>query len=122
MFRRDRVAIHAAVSEFAVRRVKVEAVATGNERPRLGGVQAQFVGGARLSGIVAGGGNPAAERLTGPLEAADVVALPAMQRNGDRRKAPQGNSRVDAQRGVPFACEFVGGVNLWCGHLTRGGF
>ena len=52
-------------------------------------VGAEFIGRARLPGVVAGHGEPVAERGTGALEAADIVALPAVHRNRDPRRGAE---------------------------------
>jgi hypothetical protein len=83
MLRLDFVAVHFLAAELAVERVQVEAVLAGNERQRLLGVGAQFVRRAGLAGIIAGGDEAAAERAAEIFKAAHVVALPAMEGDGD---------------------------------------
>ncbi len=63
---------------------------------------AQLVRRAGLAGIVAGDRQAAADRLAGVLEPADVVALPAMQRDRDRGKPAQGRIDIHAPIGVLF--------------------
>ena len=56
-----------------------------------------------LPGIVAGDGEAAAERFAGGFEAADVVALPAVERDRNLREPLEGRVGVDAERGVALA-------------------
>ena len=72
----------------------------GIRRERLVEVGAQFVGRARLARVVAGDGQAAADRLAGVLEPADVVALPAVQRDRNPGKPLERPVDVDAQGGV----------------------
>ena len=72
----------------------------GDQREGLDRVAAKFVGRAGLAGIIARDGQSAAELLAGVFEAADVVALPAMQRNGHGGQSLQGGFGIDAQRGI----------------------
>ena len=66
----DLVAIDGLAAELAVRGVEVEAVRSGNDRERERRVGAQLVGRARLSWIVAGRGEAAAETGAELLEPA----------------------------------------------------
>ncbi len=36
------------------------------------------------------------------LQAADIIGLPAMERDGDAERAPKGSLRINAQGGVGF--------------------
>ena len=53
----------------------------------------KLVGRAGLAGIMAGDGQAAAELLARVLEPADVVALPAVERDRDRREPLEGRAR-----------------------------
>ena len=64
----------------------------GNERERAVQVGAQFAERARLARIVARDGEAAAEFLAALLEAAHVVALPAV--HGDRDGGQAGERRL----------------------------
>ena len=68
----------------------------GEERQRLVQVGAELVGRAGLAGIVAGDRQAAADRLARALEPADVVPLPAVQRDRDGRQPLEGRLDVDA--------------------------
>jgi hypothetical protein len=83
MFGADFVAIDFFAAEFAVEGVEVEAVFAGDEGERHFEVGAEFVRGAGLAGVVAGHGDAAAEAFAGVFKAADVVALPAVERDRD---------------------------------------
>ena len=64
----------------------------------------QFLQGAGFARIVAGGLNAtAAECSASGFKPANVIALPAVQGNGNRFEALQGGFSVDAPRGVYFA-------------------
>ena len=114
------VAVHLAAAHLGVAGVEVEAVAAGNERERLLEVRPQFVGRAGLAGVIAGDGQAAAERLAGVLEAADVIALPAMDGNRDAGKLLEGFVGVHAQGGIAFFGEAIGLFDLFGGaHAQR---
>ena len=80
---------------------------------RLVEVLAQLLGGARLAGVVAGGRQPAAQRTAACLEAAHVIALPAVQADRDRGELRQRRVGVHAQRRIPFARQRVGVTDLF---------
>ena len=79
MARLNFVTVNSLAPELAVEGVQVEPVCAGNERERLGGVGSEFVGRARFAGIIAGGDDAAGERPAEILEAAHVIALPAVE-------------------------------------------
>jgi hypothetical protein len=79
MLRLDFVAVHLLAAELAVEGVEIEPVRAGNERQRLLGVGAEFLGRAGLAGIIAGGHDAAGERAAEIFKTAHVVALPAVQ-------------------------------------------
>src|SRR5438128_890576 len=68
LFGAEAVALDRAAAGFGVDGVQVEAVPARDERERLGGVGAQFVGGAGLAGVVARDCESAADFLAGVLE------------------------------------------------------
>ena len=90
----DGVAVDALAAEVAVEGVQVEAMPAGNQREGLFRVGAQLLGCARLARIVAGRRQPAAELHPELLEPADVISLPAVQR--DRRPSPAPASAASA--------------------------
>ena len=63
-------------------------------------VGAQLVAGAGPAGVVARDEDPAAGQAAGILQAVVVVALPAMQRDGDAAQPVQGLLGIDAEVGV----------------------
>ena len=72
---------------------------------------AQLVGCPRLAGIVAGHRQAAAQLAVRFLESADVVPLPAMERDGDGAKPRQRRIGVDTEVGIALSGELVGGVS-----------
>ena len=87
-------------------------MATGNDRQRLLEVRPQFGGGAGFAGIIAGDGQPATEFRAGALEAADIVALPAVDGDGDAGQLFEGLVGIHAKRGVAFPGQTIGLFNL----------
>ena len=79
----------------------------GNQRQGHVQVSPQLVGRARLTGIIAGDGQPATDFDSRVLKTSDVVTLPAMQRNRDAGKPFQRFLHIDAQLRValPGQCE-----------------
>ena len=110
VLRVDGVAVDALAAEVAVEGVQVEAMASGDQREGLFGVGAELLGRARLARIVAGRGQPAAELHPELLEPADVIPLPAVQRDGDLRQPGECRIGIDAVLGVPFPGVVVGPV------------
>ena len=76
--------------------VEVQAMRAGQERQRLVEIGPKLVGRAGLAGIIAGDRQAAADLLAGALEPADVVALPAVERDRDGREPRQGRLDIDA--------------------------
>ena len=87
-----------------------------NEREGFIQVLAQFIKRARLAGVVAGGLNAATAKCPAfLLKSADVVALPAVQRDGNRFESFQGRFSIDAPRGVDLLCrEILFVVHSFC--------
>ena len=83
----ERVALDLPAAGLGVAGVEVQAMRAGQERQRLVQVGPQLVGRAGLAGIMAGDRQAAAQLLARVLETADVVALPAVERDRDRRQA-----------------------------------
>ena len=103
----DFVAIDFFAAELAVEGVEVQAVLAGNEGERLVEVGAEFVRGAGLAGVVAGHRDAAAEAFAGVFEAADVVALPAVEGDRDSGEFRHGGLGIDAEFGVAGLGEFI---------------
>ena len=59
--------------------------------------------------MVPGDGDSAAERVADVFEAAHVIALPAVERDGNLRESAEGAVHIDAEGGVAFVGESVGG-------------
>ncbi len=101
-------------AEVGIEGVKVQPVSTWNQRKRFVDVLPQLLNGAGLARIVAGGLDAAsAECSASGFKAADVIALPAVQRDRNRFQPLQGGFSVDAPGGVYFAGPSV----LFCAHL-----
>ncbi len=100
VFGLDLVAVHLFAAELAVERVEVEAVFAGDERERRVEVRAEFIGRAGLAGVVAGHRDAAAEAFAGVFEAADVIALPAVERDRDAGERGHCGFGIDAHSGV----------------------
>ena len=101
----DLVAVDLLAAELAVDGVDVEAVFAGQQRVDQFKVGAQFLRVAGLAGVIAGHRQPAAEFGNGLLEAGDVVALPAMQRNRHGGESCEGGFGIDPEGGVLFASQ-----------------
>lgn len=111
MFRTDLVAIDFFAAELAVKRVQIQPVFPRNQRQRLVQIRAEFVRGAGFAGIIPRDRDTAAEALAGVFEAADVVALPAVQGNRDGGESGHGRAGVHAEAGVAGFRQFVGAGN-----------
>ena len=101
-------------ADLGVDRVQVEPMRAGDQRERLFEIGAQLVRRARLAGIVAGDRQAAAELFARVLEAADVVALPAVERDRNRRQPLDRRVGVDAERRVTFLGGRVGRLDRCC--------
>jgi hypothetical protein len=111
MFGANLVAIDALAAEVAVEGVQIEPMRTGNQRKRLVQVGSQLVRRSRLAGIVSRHRQPAAQLFTGVFEAADVVALPTVERDRNRRESLDGRVGVDAECCVTVLGGRVGRLN-----------
>ena len=89
----ERVALDLPAAGLGIAGVEVQAMRAGQERQRLVQIGSELVGRAGLAGIMAGDRQAAPELLARILEAADVVALPAMERDRDRSTAVRGPPR-----------------------------
>src|SRR4029453_7580737 len=91
-------------AEIGIEGMKVQPVSARNQRKRLVDVLPQLLEGAGFARIVAGGLDAAsAECSASGFKAANVIALPAVQGDGNRFKSLQSSFSVDAPRGVYFA-------------------
>ena len=93
MFGLESVALDLAAAGLGIAGVEVQAMRAGQKRQRLVQIGPELVGRACLARIVAGDRQAASQLLAGVLEPADVVALPAVQRDRDGRRAAQGRHR-----------------------------
>ena len=109
------VAVDALAAGLGVHGVQVEAMRAGEQLVDLVEVGAQLVGRARLAGVVSGGRDAARERLARVLEAADVVALPAVQAERNRRERRQRRLGVHTELGVAFAGKIIGALDVGAG-------
>jgi hypothetical protein len=91
--------------------VQVESVATGDQRKCLLGVGPQLVGRSRLAGIVPGRRQSAAQSGPQLLEPANVVTLPAVQRDRDAGERSERLLDVDSVLGVAVPGGVVGAFN-----------
>ena len=97
---------------FRIGGVQVQAVAAGDQRQGLVQVRAEFNRGPGFAEVVAGDGHAAAQLRAGALETADIVALPAMEGEGDSGELLEGAVGVDAQGGVAFFGQGVGALDI----------
>ncbi len=105
----DGVAVDGKVAELAVHRVEVDPVPAGDEGEGLLEVGPELVDGAGPARIRPGDLKAAAGQAAGlALEAAHVVALPAVDRQGDRLQAGQRLFRIDAVLGIAVAGRCIG--------------
>jgi hypothetical protein len=95
--------------------VEVETVGAGDECGGLLEVGAQLIGRAGAARVVAGDCEAAAHCGAGVFKAAHVIALPAVDGDGDGGEFPDGGFDVDAVLGVALAGEAVGGFELFGG-------
>ena len=81
MLRTNRIPLDRPAAELAVEGVEVEPMRSGDEGERLCGVGAELVGGSRLPRIIPRRRQAAAQPAVRILEPADIVSLPALQRD-----------------------------------------
>jgi len=101
------IAVHFFPAKFPVERVEVQSMPARDEGERLVQVGAQFFGGSRFAGIISGGHETAAQSAGRAFKTADVIALPAVERNRDRRKFLNDLFRVHAGGFIPTAGQLV---------------
>src|SRR5437899_5686371 len=105
MFGLQLVPSNAFPTSLRVRRVQTQAMLAGDKRERLFKVAAELVRRASFSRIIAGDSESSAKGAVRILEAADVVTLPAMKRNGNARKLSERFADIYTEFGVAFFCE-----------------
>ena len=108
------VAINLLPGKLAVEGMQVEPVAARDEREGHVEIGPQFIRRAGLARIVARHCQPAAEFLAGMLKAANVVPLPAVERNGNLGEAAQRLLHAHAVGRVEFLGQFECGRHLLC--------
>ena len=114
------VAVHLAAGHFGIAGVQVEAVNPRQDGKGLLEVRPELLRCAGFARVVSGDGQSAAERLAGVLEAAHIIALPAMDGNRDVGDLLQCSVGVHAQGGIAFFGEAIGLFNLLGGaHIYR---
>ena len=86
--------------------MKIDLLFAGDQRERTVKIRHQFLGRARLAGVISRCLNTAAQRSVG-FKTADIVSLPAMNGDGDIGKAGERLFGVYAEGGVCLFCEFV---------------
>ena len=94
----DRVALDRPSAELAVEGVEVETMRPGDQRERLCRVGAELVGRPRLARIIPRRRQAAAQRSVRILEPADIVSLPAVQRDRNRRQSCRSAASVSTPR------------------------
>ena len=125
----DFVAVHLLAAKFAIHRVEIDAMLAGNQRQRLLQIHSKLVGSTRLAGVFAGDGQPAAgigpcqtlsrtrQSFVGMFfEAADVITLPAVDRDGNLRERFERAGHGHAEGGVTFGGQAEGFVNRLVRH------
>src|SRR5688572_215568 len=100
MFRDQFIALDRSSARLRIDRVQVQPVAAGNQTQCLVQVCPQLLGIAGFAGIIACGLDAAIAESAGALEAAHVVALPAVERKRDATQGGQRGFGINAQRGI----------------------
>jgi hypothetical protein len=77
--------------------VQIQPVFPRDERVRLFEVGPEFVRGARLAGIIAGDCDPASAQRCSRFKAADIVPLPAMERDAQEAQLRQRRLHIHAK-------------------------
>ena len=114
MVRCDGVAVNPPGAELSITGVKVHAMCAGNQCQRFLQIGAEFVRRAGLAGMIACDRKATAERLARVFKSAHIVALPALERDGNDGELFQRSVRVHAGLGVAFPGQIEGGLNVFC--------
>jgi len=96
----DLVALDVLAPRFGVAGVEVEPMRAGDHCQGVVQVGAQLVGRARLARVIARHRQPAANLFAGVLETADIVTLPAVQRDWNLGQPLKRPVDIDPQRRV----------------------
>jgi len=99
------VAFDAFSMSLGIGGMKAQAMFAGDQRECLVKITAQFVRRASFAEIIASDSEAAAESGIWIFKAADVVALPAMERDGNASKLGQGSANIHAETAIAFLCE-----------------
>jgi len=99
--------------------VQIEPVPAWDKRKNLLEIVAQFQRCPSFAGVAARDGEPATKGLLGIFIAADIVALPAMNRDGDPGKFVQSRFRIHAQFGVALLCQAIVLLQLFGFHFLK---
>ena len=83
MFRRKLVSVHPFPIGLGIRRVQVQPVLAGNQRKRHLHVRAQFIRCPRFTWVISRDRQSAAQLSRYTFESADIIPLPAVQRDRD---------------------------------------
>ena len=121
VLRAQLMAIDLAAMGFGVHGVQAQAMRTGDQAVHFIEIAAQFIGCARLAGVVARGRDTAAKAAIEILEAAHIVALPAVQTQRHRRERLQRFIRIDAQQSVTLFRRTISRSDLCFGWILGHG-
>jgi hypothetical protein len=109
--RLDGVTLHFGIC-LKINGVQVQTMRAGQQAVDHIQVFAEFVCGAGLAGIVARSSDPTGQFTTGVFEAAHVVTLPAMERDGNFSEPDECLFRVNAESGISLLGDIIGGLDL----------
>src|SRR6185437_845130 len=96
MSRLERIAIDFVSTRLGIARMQIQTMPAGNERQSLFNIRSQFIRRPRLAGKISRDGKTTSQRQPRILKSSDVVALPAVQRNGNGGKALHRPLNIDA--------------------------
>ena len=103
VFRFDLVSVDELGAELAVARMEADPMRTGNDRKHLFKIGSELLDRLRFAGIGAGDlKSTAAELGIGSFKPADIIALPAMNRDRNPIKPLEDCIGINADRSVPF--------------------
>lgn len=111
MFGLESIALDPAAAGLGIARVEIQAMRARYEGQRFIQVAPELVGCACFTGIMAGNCQATSQLLARVLEAADIVTLPAMERDRDLREAADGFLDINAPLGI-LPCRTDEGVFL----------
>ena len=111
------IAVDFLPTEFAVEGVEVQSMFAGNQRERFIQIRAQFIRGPRFARIVSGRNQSAAEARSCVFEAANVIALPAVEGDGNGGEFFEGLFGIYSGILILALSEFVSAFHRWRGVL-----